>query len=416
MLKQIRNFNRTFIYTNKGLSIIEVLVAVGLMSIVSVGVMTMMQNTVIDQKKNVLMSSLRENKLRIENIIRDQGAWSRTVNGPLNTSALWTNLRNNSQVTEIPNTNPEKVVLYDAAGNVAFNLLDWDDTTGNGFTDAGAACTTFTTAGNDSCPVSYRVLISADCGAPATCINPQLKVVARLIFRPSTTGMLNRFLNLVSQVSSATIDDGVANEGRYDAVVKRTATQVNSIFTLRSAKTATNVSPPDIGGGVLSACLENGGGICSTGTPGVHPLTASSAGWTTENDPASLVTVIGSSTGEFTIDVEGTYDCTASLTAFGTSLTGYLYRGTTPLSTGSAVAGKWGSGTVSLTARFDHGAGMLTQRFTVRQLCQTPATDNAGGNANNIHSCSLGYATQPYTPNPTNLVTVDCTRVTDPNQ
>ncbi|MBY0370401.1 hypothetical protein K2X33_06925 [bacterium] len=67
----------------------------------------------------------------------------------------------------------------------ATNRVMWDSTSTNiGMTTNGTACSTFSDAGNDDCPLRYELTWSAIC--TGECTNPQIKVQGKVKYRPAT--------------------------------------------------------------------------------------------------------------------------------------------------------------------------------------------------------------------------------------
>lgn len=377
---------------NKGVGIIEVLIAAGLAAIVSVGIITMLQNMSIEQKKNILLTVLKEQKTRIEFLIRDQASWTQTINcsptstpvcSTYNSSALFNSLRASGSVAQVDYTNPEKIILMDATGAVAMNLLGPTDTTGNGFTETGGACAGFsTTTGTDSCPLSYRLLIGADCpGAAVSCSNPQLKIVARLLFSPSANGTLNRFRNLIAQVSGFSIEEPPAIvDGRYDVVVKRTSSQINQFFVVSAYKSS---APP----GAVTSCAVRGAGQCTT-TPAIHPLLTTS-GWTIDQNAYNLVSTSGPNISF--LDT-GEYSCTIVVPAFATNgFSASLYKTSgapAVIAAATTVAGLWSQANVMIDAKFN--VSSTADTYTIRQMCDAVPTASAPFGDPTVGECSLG--------------------------
>ncbi len=418
MMKRIRT-NPFYLLNKKAMTIIEVLVAAGLASIVSLGIATMMQNAMVEQKKAVLFSTLRELKLRMENVIRDQAAWDRTVNctssttpacATYNNSTFWNNVRANTAASEIAYTAPEKIILFDAASNTAFNLLAWDNTGSNGFTESGGPCTTFSSGtGVDACPISYRLVVAADCSSGTSCRNPQLKITARLIFNPSTTGTLNKFRGLVAVGSLTTTADGAGNDGKYDVVVKRTPSQINKAFKLIAYKLSGGASVNY--SGFWSNCDLNGAGTCST-SAAIHPLTTA-AGWTLDSgSDSTLVTYNSPSNGYFKFNEVGTFSCSISAPGFGTGGLTIKLRNTTSsvdVATATTIAGMWNMSNAYIDARFN--VNSLTDTYAIYQQCGAVPVSNAWSDPD-ISKCSLGMATDPYVASPGSpIVIVACTKI-----
>lgn len=299
----------------KGFTIIQVLVGAFIAAIVALGVAQMMVNSRITTRRINLLNLLREQKLRIEYLLRDQTAFDQTLNGTLNSAPIFTALKTSALATELSYTNQAtKIVIYDSAGVPVYDMLPpiavSMPATANGITEKGNPCTSFNPnpgAGNDNCPISYRITMGADCLGPATtCFDPQLKIVARLIYNPSTSqySTLNQFRNLIP--ASGTNTDSIADtqiDNRYDAVVKRTASSISRGFKLTAYYDST--------GGGAGAC---------TGAFAVHPR-AAAGNWTVDYDPHNLVSA---SLGTFNFKETGYYNCSLWEVAYGVN--GFTYR------------------------------------------------------------------------------------------
>lgn len=387
MMKQIRNQN--------GLSLVEVLVAAGLTAVVSLGIATMIQNSMVEQKKTVLLNTLRENKTRIENLLRDQLAWQNTMNDATNLGITPANqsttcLRDSSACAEIAATAPKKLVIRDGSNAVVYNLLDWAGTGSNGLTEGGGACTTFSaTTGTDACPISYKIVYMYSCASGTSCVNPEIKIVARLVFNPSSSGVLNRFRNLIAAGNMTSIaGEDAQNLGKYDAIVKRRAVQTNREFRLAQRFV-----------GTAGDCSTGGAGTCSPGTFANYNRT-----WFEDDGLWNLVDVSGLNFTP-TAGNDGPYSCTVTAQAFSTggfSIQIYDVTGGAPIATANTTAGLWAMSTAVLETKFIMQAG---RNYTVRQMCSalpvgdTPSADN----------CTLGIA-QNYGSN-TDYVTVTCYKV-----
>jgi len=373
------------LFNSNGMSTTEVLVAAGLMAVVSLGVVTMMQNSAIEQKRQTLFNTLKELQARIQFVVRDQGAWSNTINdntlNPFLTCLANSAGCNLSGASAPTLTSPKKIILKDAANNTLFNLLDWAGSGSSGFTEGGASCNNFSGAasgGNDDCPISYRLVYGLSCTTGTTCNNPQFKVTARLFYNPSRNGYLYRFKSAIPMGSTTTTDDmATANvDGKYDVAIRRTAASVNRFFKL--VMTVSGNGP---------GCLTAGAGICSTAGLTVHPLT-----WKVSaiEDTFSMLTAPTSATGAtqyFQVKETGYYGCTASVTAFATmGFEAELYNQTAnkSIAVAATVAGKWSQSSAMIDAKFD--INDVTNSFIIRQKCDTNDPDGTG----NASKCTLG--------------------------
>lgn len=406
MLKHLYAFYKKTLNSlnNKGLSIVEIMVAAGLASIISLGIATMIQNMFEQRKRAMLMNTMRDLKTRIETNIRDNSSWTHIMANNAGLACLRTNIVCTASYTDPPNSRndtPAKIVLYDTAGNVTYDLLTWGDAGTNGFTEIGGPCTTFSAAagaGTDACPFSYRLVYNMWCPAfAATCTNPQLKISGRLIFNPAANGILNRFRGIINTGSLTVTADGPNIDGRYDPVVKRTAIDTNITFRL-AARKATGGAAND---NLINHCGTEGAGSCSVGGLAVHPLT-----WDEVSDTQDLVTVSGSSV-TFNANQGGPVHCTVSVPAFGTmGFTAELFNSTDSITMASAttVAGEWSMSTAIIDTKFVAVPG---KAYVVRQQCQQWPSGPAAGAVN----CTLGFHTQPYDNGAQDVMTMNCVRL-----
>ncbi len=383
----------------RGMSLIEVMVSGAMTIIISLGVATMMQNSFKEQRRVVLLDTLRNQKTRIETMMRDQAIWNATMTGNA-AIPLFANLKAGSDVsgTMPALTSPIKFQIFNADGQMAYDLLGPASTTGNGFTEKGTVCTTFNAtpgSGNDECPFSYRMLIGATCGAvggsnSGKCTNPQLKIVARLVFNPSSTGPLANFTNLVSPVNTSSIADTI-QDNKYDVVVKRTSTAINRSFRIISGFVP--------GGGATSCSNLGGAGTCSTAvTPAVHPVTYRGVAhnWTSDAtyggfDTYNLVTSATATSGGFSFNETGFYGCLISVPAFATQgFSAYLYAGATPVASSAVTAGLWVQATAVIDAKFN--VTSTSTEYFIRQKCDALPVAPAPSPSNAAEACTLGFS------------------------
>ncbi len=376
----------------KGVSIIQVLMAAGMTSIVSLGLVTMIENSRRMQRRTTLMTTLSDVRSRLENFMRDQVAFNNTVN--MNSSTPFLEMKAGSAVPARSLSNPAQFILFDAGGT-SYNMLGIgaSDSAGQrywGFTERGGPCQDFNPIlglGDDKCPISYRLLVVPECLKPGqtSCRDPQLRMVARLVFNPGTgvSSTMNSWRGLIPTVSSSSLVD--ASE-KYDAEVRRTPSKINKGFIISASVSKT-------GSTVLcdSAAVTNtGGGTCTVGSFANHPLQFYRAneapGWERESDPHSLVTA-SSSTGHVRFTDTGMYRCVIVAKAFSTNLTVQLYNvsSTTSVGTGTAVLSQYAEG----EARADITVNVTNTQhaYIIRQQCSSAA----------LNSCTLGFAKANYT-------------------
>lgn len=389
---------------NRGISIVEVLVAAGLASIISLAIAAMMQNMLESRKRDILIASMQDIKKRIESNIRDNSSWTRTMTNNAGLACLRTNTTCNAIYTDPPTRNgvPAKIQLYDTAGNLVYDLLTWGDVGSNGFTEIGGPCNNFSAAagaGVDSCPFSYRLVYNIWCPAfAATCTNPQLKITGRMIFNPAPNGILNKFRGIVSSGSLTATTDVANIDGKYDPVVKRTAVDTNITFRLVTVKPPEGVSTA----GSINNCATAGVGTCSVGVPVIHPLA-----WIEVSDTENLVSVAGGVV-TFNANQGGPVHCTITVPAFGTmGFTAQLYDPSgagTVIASATTVAGEWSMSTAIIDTKFVAVPGV---GYYVRQQCQRLPVAPAAAAVN----CTLGFHAEPYASGNQDIMTMNCVRL-----
>ncbi len=399
----IKKYNIIKKNSHKGMSAIEGLVALGIATILSLTIATMIENMFIENKKVVLKATLTELKRRIEANIRDESAWSKTMNA---NGFLTTCFNTTTSCTAVytPTTDATKIILRDGANNVAFDLLNWAGTGSNGFTEGGTSCTAFSAVtGVDTCPISYRLVANLLCPAnAASCVNPQLKITGRLIFNPGTAGTLNKFRRLIA-VGSLTSTAVDANDAKYDIAVKRAGIETNRTFRLvmqypfnTSASALT--TPCDL-------VNKAGVGVCSTAGLAIHPLN-----WTelTGDDPYNLVT--GSGTQSFQLAENGPYACTITVPTYSSyAFTAVLHNNTNNIEIARALTSA-GSGSTSYATIRIKFIGTTATDYILRQSCESLVLLQAPNTAATF--CSLGFVS----PSPANgtlvtMVTMHCFKV-----
>lgn len=380
------------LFNSNGMSTTEVLVAAGLMAVVSLGVVTMMQNSAIEQKRQTLMATLKDLQMKIQNVVRDQTSWEVTIKNNASTACL----KNITSCSVTADNAPLKISLYDAAGNQVYNLLDWSETGSGkkGFTETGASCDTFVTPpadGNDNCPISYRLVVGFQCNSGSSCGNPQLKVTARLLYNPAKSGTyLNRYRSMIS-TGSMTSTNELANpnvDGKFDVAIRRTGAMINRFFTIKMVKT----SPSG------SGCANAGVGTCDTASMTLHPLTWDNS---SVDDLFGLLTApstSGAAVQYFQFKESGYYSCTASVTAYGTrGFRADIYNQTTGVVVASAatVAAPGSQANAVIENKFI--VNSVSDHFIIREKCDSSAENQ----------CSLGMSLMPYA-NPTTIVSMTC--------
>lgn len=277
----------------KGMSLIEVMIAAGLLALISLGVGTMLQNVSKEQKQNNLLVTLRELKIKFSNVIQDRKAWNYTM---LASTNGMTCLTANPPIacTAVTSSTPNNLgQVMDSTNTIFYSGVNWATPTGgNGFTETGANCTGFVATaggGNNACPIGFKMAWEPVCPATGSCINPSVRVTIRAIYNPAPENSAGKFVNTlaVTDVNTATAP------GKYDYQLVRAANGLTKTFTL------VHTDPSGAAGG----------GTCGSSRP-----------YTETTDAYNLVTISGTS---FTVE-PGVYNC--ALSAVGYASGGFTAR------------------------------------------------------------------------------------------
>lgn len=392
---------RSFLFkikSNKGFSITEVMVAAGLIAIVSVGATSLISNMQKEQRRNVLLQVLTSKKVQIENLIKNQNSWANTISAATNTNmaclrlqrrcdgsdpVATTNMLDSTANNLFVNSTAREIALFDSTSTTVPFYDGRQSSNTAGFTEAGQTCTGFSynpATGNDACPIGYVINWRATTNA----INPQIYVIAKLVYNPSDASPFKKFIN------ASTIVTNTEFNNKYDVNIIRTATTTSKTFVVNSAATTS----------AGTFCNTRGFGTCSA-------LGTSYIGYahTADGDVHDLVDATGSAATYFTIKETGSYKCTVTTYAFATNgVTAQLVNGTPPaagtvLGSTSSMASNlsWGYATIVMQATFD--LPTAPQNIFVRQSCETTPSVNPSGpraGEGNINNCALGFENQPY--------------------
>lgn len=393
------------IQNRKGMSLIEVLVAAGLMAIVAMGMGGVITSMNKEQNNQVRLATLRELKTRIQSLITDQNSWNKTMqmnNGATNPMKC---LLDHSACT--PGT--YDLLLYDPAGNAFINppppYAAVPPAGSQGFTDKGAVCSNFNgnaNAGVDSCPISYKIVWEPVCPVTGACINPLVRVNARLLFNPSDSAQIPS----VSLASGSMVNND-SSLGKYDVVIKRSATTINKAFSYAiKVINATGLQHQGQGGGDCAAT----GSYTIRGKKVATMLQSTTGGqyppWVVESDPFSLVN-LDITTGEMRLE-PGTYNCKVTAAAWAVnSFSIRLYNVSDGVQLNDSVATS-NANTASYSQSIATSNPIISisaqKKFRLEQSCSFPTYVDAVGRKYN-----MGLASEPYS-SPSTVATFSCTQ------
>lgn len=375
----------------RGFGLIEVLIAAGLLALISVGIATIMENAAKEQKRNNLLVTLRDMRIKFQNIVSDNYAWINTVNYAANgaqikcliapASGAYTPCTGVSSLTPYQLNHLMNPTPLAATPTVFYSGANWTNPTttpaNGGFTINGASCSTFNAvAGNDNCPIAYRMAWEPMCGSSPTCRLPAARITVRLMYRPANlVRMFGSFVNslpISGPLSTNTINPA---PGRYDFQLTRTASSVSKSFTLK-----------EVAVGNMGAV----GAPCPTSSSSYRPRAL-----VEDNDPFNLVTV----TGAYLINLEpGTYNCISTAVGFGSrTFNSYFIKNgslSQVISQGSALGNNlnstnWQQSTVVLNFNITHT--VTSDYYQLGQNCS-----NLPGGTPNANIFTMGLPIPPY--------------------
>jgi type II secretory pathway pseudopilin PulG len=171
--------------SEKGLSIIEALILIGISGFVLASVVQLMVFMTSQQTSATVPVQLDLVRRNIITLVQGSSSWKNSI--ARNTGAQMNCLKNGT--TCIVGGGPVRnrlFAIYDGSGS---STPYYDPTNlANGFKPDGTRCNTFSASGNAQCPFRYELKWSAMCPAVGPCVNPQVKVTADLIYTaPSGT-------------------------------------------------------------------------------------------------------------------------------------------------------------------------------------------------------------------------------------
>ena len=386
MGSHLKNQSSTFdalkILKNRmGMSLVEVLVAlamVGILASVMASVMDQMQKA---QNQVNIVNTIESMRLNIQKLAADGTAWRATVLLPANSGpgqplncVQTNNFCPDSGASGIPSNETVGNAILDnapflnlghleqAAGG---SYIDSQTSATSGYTDKGTPCNTWSAAGNDACPIRWKIKIAFECQIAAVnpCLNPTIRVVGILYYR--RTGLNGRT---------------VINENKYRVDLRRGAQG----DTRSERFLAEFTGAPGANGG---SCVPSA----------VVPYDVPPA----MNENGNVIPAAG---GNLTFQA-GTYTCTAMATCFACGKVRLELRqaGTATHKSLTLLSKRWDQTQVSISnATFTISANTLIQ---IVEVCET----DPGGDAS-LSSMNMGMALPNYT-QPTKFAEIQCTRI-----
>lgn len=215
---------------NKGVTLVEIMIVVTLMSLIGLGMSTLLTNMVSIQRKSDIKTTMQMIKQNLEGHINDDTAWSNTVNHATNATPLAC-LRIMAPAC-VNNAVQNNFNIYDRNNNLVFQ---GNSATG-GLDLQGQPCNTFTAppaTGNPACPIRYNLRWTAECAGTATCQRPTVRIQGILIYNPE-----NR-----SDVSNMIATSQYDIDFRKGEIVRHEPIEIRSIKTSGTAAGIGNCTP-----------------------------------------------------------------------------------------------------------------------------------------------------------------------------
>jgi len=163
---------------NRGLSLVEVLVYLGLSSVVIFAAFSLLRTSTSMQAVSGTFNNLNDARTMILENLKNNTAFTKSLDYPQN-SAVFNCIKQQRSCT---GEGGPFTLLNEAGAEVL--LASRHHSPSDGLNMRGEKCNTFNaTNGNDDCPFSYSVHWVPRCSGD--CINPIVELRATLIYRPS---------------------------------------------------------------------------------------------------------------------------------------------------------------------------------------------------------------------------------------
>lgn len=167
-----------------GFGLIEAVIAAAILSIVALGITTLVEDMLRVQRKANAVGVINQMRSQITSAIQNGRSWELTAADlGATTGNPYMDCITNASVTCVDGT-ATSLNLKDADGNEVYYAL----VAGKGFNYDGTLCTTYP---SDSCPFSWDLRWRAKCvGGVTPCATPNVTVTGTLLYTPGSGGTL----------------------------------------------------------------------------------------------------------------------------------------------------------------------------------------------------------------------------------
>jgi len=182
------------IFSQRGYSLVEALVTMGIMSAVALSFSTLFHNMnkqlKLIESKNTIMSL----KDSVRAVLTDETSWQLTVENLTNTSLNC--LKESASAggydcaSQFNKDGEIKVLMSGSATSpyVAYRTGKSSGTNFWGFNKIGSECNDFNDNGNPNCPIKMAITWKPQCGSAAACKSPFIRVDVKFEFNQGNSG------------------------------------------------------------------------------------------------------------------------------------------------------------------------------------------------------------------------------------
>lgn len=205
--------SQTLSTDERGFSLVEVMVAIGLMSIVSFGIMTMMESFNKERARTNFLTSAQVIRTQLYKLVEDKDSWQQIYSSSSNT--IFECLRNGKDCTS---KESGLIAVLDQVGTVVY------DPRLHGYTFQGLRCDL--SLGPSVCPIKVEVKTTLIC-SQETCQSPAVKTVGTmmLLSNPYSFAFNQSAYSFESYRTSGNADGGfiaiITVQDILDEVIKR---------------------------------------------------------------------------------------------------------------------------------------------------------------------------------------------------
>jgi hypothetical protein len=191
-------------FGKKGISVVELSVAVAATALVSAAVVSINFNLKKSEKRIAVINNILEKKRYFDTVLSNERSFINTVKNIQNINMGCLRSLGTCDVSHVSNEyrpGLDRIVLSDSHGNV---IYDGRETNTKGFTEGGAECLGFdyNGPGNDNCPIGY--IVSWHIAKAQLDSGNNITITAKTVYNPSDSNSLKPVIRALLQSSNVT--------------------------------------------------------------------------------------------------------------------------------------------------------------------------------------------------------------------